>query len=159
MIEAVIVISTMLIFMGLIVWTRQAYGMKLDMQQQTRSNTFYYASQGCTGGAPSGGAIPTQAGPVDNVAGQANLPGGEAVKRSWNTASGSLTGTANWQATFDQNARGGNGGSISYGKMPLASKVSAATAVTCNEPEYASQATAWFKFGLSMFRSGGDLFR
>ena len=49
MIEAVIVISTMVVFMGLIVFTRKAYGMTLDLQQQTRSNTL----------TPSGSCIGT----------------------------------------------------------------------------------------------------
>jgi hypothetical protein len=167
MVESIIVISTMLIFLGLIVWTRQAYGMKLDMQQRTRSDTLYYASHGCenTGGgigtAGGGGTIPGGGGPAANAAGKANLPDSAAVGRSWNSASGSLSANVSAQAVWDQNARGGNA-SISYGNLPLSANVSAASAVACNEKKYDSQLTAWFKFGVDFIKSGGgviDLFR
>jgi hypothetical protein len=167
MVESIIVISTMLIFLGLIVWTRQAYGMKLDMQQRTRSDTLYYASHGCenTGGgigrAGGGGTIPGGGGPAANAAGKSGLPDAAAVNRSWNTASGSLSGTANAQAVWDQNARGGNA-SISYGKLPLSASVTASSQYACNEKKYDSQLTAWFKFGVDFAKSGGgfvDLFR
>ena len=49
MVESVIVISTLLVFMGLIVFMRKSYGAKLDIQQTTRANVLYYASHGCTG--------------------------------------------------------------------------------------------------------------
>ncbi len=162
MIESVIVISTMLIFLGLIVWTRQAYGMKLDMQQRTRSDTLYFASHGCEnagggiGQMGRGGTVPGDGGPAANAAGKSGLPDAAAVNRSWNSASGSLSGTANWQAVWDQNARGGNAG-ISYGKMPLASNVSALSAVTSNEKKYKSQLTAWFQFGVDFLKSGGGV--
>ncbi len=162
MIESVIVISTMLIFLGLIVWTRQAYGMKLDMQQRTRSDVLYFASHGCenTGGgvgqAGGGGTIPGD-NPAAGAAQRSGLQDAAAVNRSWNSASGSLSGTANWQAVWDQNARGQNA-SINYGKLALKSNISAASAVTCNEKKYSSQLTAWAKFGLDMVKSGGGLF-
>lgn len=167
MVEGIVVISTMLIFMGLIVWTRQAYGMKLDLQQRTRSDTLYYASHGCensgggVGQTGGGGTVPGGAGPAANAAGKTTLPDAAAVNRSFNSASGTLSGTASWQAVWDQNAHGGNA-SISYGKLGLTSNVTAASAVTCNEKKYSSQLTAWFSFGVDFLKSGGgvvDLFR
>ena len=166
MVEGIIVISTMLIFLGLIVWTRQAYGMKLDMQQRTRSDTLYYASHACedTGGgvgqSGGGGTVPGD-NPAGPAAQRSGLPDAAAVNRSWNSASGSLNGTASWQAVWDQNARGQNA-SINYGKLALTSNITAASAATCNEKKYGSQLTAWAQFGIDMLRSGGglmDLFR
>ncbi len=166
MIESVVVISTMLIFLGLIMWMRQAYGMKLDMQQKTRSDVLYFASHACeeTGGGigqgGAGGTVPG-ANPAAGAANASGLPDSPAASRSWNSASGSLSNTANGQAIWDQNANG-QGGSINYGKMPLASSVKAASACTCNEKKYKSQLLAWAQFGMNMVRSGGgfvDLFR
>lgn len=164
MIEGVIAISTMLIFLGLIVWTRQAYGMKLDLQQKTRSDTLYYASHACeetgggtTAGQGGGGTVPGSAGPAGNTAPKTGLPDSAAVSRNWNSASGSANGTANWQAVWDTNARGGQGGSINYGKLNLVSNVSAASNCGCNEKKYGSQLTAWFQFGVDFLRTGGGV--
>jgi hypothetical protein len=162
MIEGIIVISTMLVFMGLIVWTRQAYGMKLDLQQRTRSDTLYYASHACenTGGGigqtGGGGTMGGGANPAANAAGQSGLPDSAAVNRNWNLASGSLNGTANWQAVWDQNAQGGDA-SINYGKLALTSNVTAASSVACNEKKYNSQLTAWFSFGVDFLKTGGGV--
>ena len=99
MIEGVIAISTMLIFLGLIMWTRQAYGMKLDMQQRTRSDTLYFASHACedTGGgigqSGGGGTIPGD-NPAAGAAGKSGLPDAAAVNRSWNSAAGSINSRA-----------------------------------------------------------------
>ncbi len=167
MIESVVVISTMLIFLGLIVWTRQAYGMKLDLQQRTRSDTLYFASHACEdsgggiGQTGGGGTVPGNGGPAAGAAAQSGLPDAAAVNRNWNSASGSLSGTASWQAVWDQNARGGNA-AINYGKMSLTSNVTAASAVTCNEKKYKSQLIAWFQFGVDFVKTGGgvmNLFR
>ncbi len=166
MVEAVIVISTMVVFSGLIIWMRQAYGMKLDMQQQTRSDALYFASHGCEdsggglGRTGGGGTAPTPNSPADTAAGRTRLPDSAAVSRSWNSASATMSGTASAQAAYDANAR--NGGAIRYGRMNLVSNVSAGSYVTCNEKKYNSQLTAWFQFGLDFLRSGGgvaDLFR
>jgi hypothetical protein len=168
MVEGIIVVSTMLIFMGLIIWTRQAYGMKLDMQQRTRSDVMFYASHGCenTGGGigrpGGGGTVPGNAGPAANAAGKTTNPDAAAVKRSWNSASATLRTTINSQATYDSNANGQNGRSIQYGKLALRTNVSADSVVTCNEKQYTSQLTAWFKFGMDFIKTGGggaDLFR
>lgn len=159
MAEGVVAITTMLVFLGLIVWVRQAYGMKLDLQQQTRSDTFYYASSGCTdkGGGNSGkgggGMVP-----IDAPIGKVTERSPEAdIDRSWNSARGAASDTASWYAVWDRNANGGKASTIRLAKGGLTSNVGAETALACNEPEYRSQATAWFKFGLDFARSGAGL--
>jgi hypothetical protein len=165
--ESVIVISTMLIFLGLIVWTRQAYGMKLDLQQRTRSDTLYFASHGCedTGGGigqpGGGGTVPGDTGPAEGAAAKTGLPDSAPVTRSWNDASASLNATVSWQAIWDQNANGSSA-PINLQKKALVSNVSAGSQMTCNEKKYSSQLTAWFQFGLDFLKNGGgvmDLFR
>lgn len=168
MIEAIVVISTMLIFMGLIVWIRQAYGMKLDMQQRTRSDVLYYASHGCenTGGGigkpGGGGTVPGTGGPAGQAAGKTNLPDSAAVSRKWNSATATLKTSVTSQATYDKNAGSSKSSSIEYGKLVLKANVSASSLITCNEKKYKSQLTAWLQFGLDFIKTGGgvvDLFR
>lgn len=167
MIESVIVITTMLVFLGLIVWTRKAYGMKLDLIQQAQSDTLYFASHGCDnagggiGQIGGGGTVPGDDGAAANAAAKTGLPDATAVNRTWNTATGSLRGSASWQAVWDHNANGQNG-SIELKKETLTANVSAASAMTCNERQYSSQLTAWFQFGIDFLKNGGgvfDLFR
>jgi hypothetical protein len=162
LVEGIVVISTMLCFLGLIMYARAAYGMKLDLQQQTRSETFYYASHGCAGGSGSeaGGAIG-----VDQPGGKAGAdgPSGGAASatRSWNNASSTDARDVSVDAVFDQNANGSNA-SISLGKKANTSHVTANSNCTCNEPKYDSQLTAWFSFGKDMLQRGGgvaDLFK
>jgi hypothetical protein len=165
MIEGVIVISTMLVFMGLIVYMRKAYGMKLDLQQTTRSNVLYYASHGCTGsqgntteatGSSSGSRE------VENVAKKSNVPSKAVASRKWNTASATAGGTASWQTVWDTNAQKG-GGAINLQKQKLGRSITAASTVTCNEKKYDSQWTAWYQFAADFASRGfggvGDLFR
>lgn len=158
MVESVVVISTMLVFLGLIVWTRQAYGAKLDLQQRTRSDTLYYASHGCegsTGGSASSGTGGTVGGdrpPGSNAS--SGQPGAAALDKSWNEAKGTLQQTVELTAVVDNNATGQNA-SISYGRMALKSNVKASSEVTCNEKKYTNQLTAWFQFGMDMVSSGG----
>ena len=165
MIEGVIVISTMLVFMGLIVWTRKSYGMKLDLQQQTRSNVLYYASHGCEGAGGSsqaGGTVDDGGSPeAESAAGRSNVPNRAAASRTYNTASASVSGTSSWQTVWDVNA--GGGGGLNLQRQGLSREISAASKVTCNEKQYDNQWTAWFEFAADWVGRGfggvGDLFR
>jgi hypothetical protein len=47
MVEAAIVIPTMLVFLGLIMWVNKSYETKLDRQTATRASVLYYASKAC----------------------------------------------------------------------------------------------------------------
>lgn len=164
MLEGVIVISMMLIFLGLIVWTRQAYGMKLDLQQRTRSETLFFASHACedagggVGQIGGGGTVPGDAGPAANTATKSGLADVTNMSRKWNTATGSLNGKANGQAVWDQNAHDGRPG-IRYGTLPLVSNVTASSTFTCNEKKSSnkSQLIAWFQYGIDFLKSGGGV--
>ena len=165
MVEGVVVISTMLVFLGAIMYARQAWGMKLDLQQQTRSDTLYYASHGCTGdaaGKEEGGSIAIDT-PGSGSAAGGTKDGAEAASatRSWNNASKTDQRDVSVDIITDRNADGTNR-SISMGKQSIGSHVTASSNCTCNEPKYDSQLTAWFKFGKDMLQRGGgvaDLFK
>lgn len=165
MLEGIIVITTMLVFLGLIVWTRKSYGMKLDLQQSTRSSVLYYASHGCTGNGSFevGGSAPSGSPEAEAVAGKANVPNRTAASRTWNTANATNHGSSSWQAVWDVNAKDGAGGAIDLQKQTLTREITAASKVTCNEKKYANAWTAWFEFGVDFAARGlggvGDLFR
>lgn len=167
MVEGILVISTFLVFLGLIVYTRKSYVAKLDMQQNTRSATLYYASHGCSGDPGeatmgSGGVVEGGSEKADNAARKSNIPSKAAVNRSWNTASSKLEGTVKWQAVWDKNAERGEKGHIDLQKNDLSRKITAESYVTCNEKKYDSQWTAWIQFAADFFKTGGgavDIFK
>jgi Flp pilus assembly protein TadG len=164
MIEGVIVISTMLVFMGLIVYVRKAYGTKLDLQQTTRANVLYYASHGCTGSAGTaseGTGSSDGSREAENVAKKTNVPNKAAASRKWNTASATGSETVSWQTVWDVNAQ--RGGAIDLQKQKLSRQINASSTVTCNEKKYDSQWKAWYQFGADFVARGfggvGDLFK
>ncbi|HVJ94735.1 MAG TPA: hypothetical protein VM580_33340 [Labilithrix sp.] len=161
MIEAVIVVSTMLVFLGLIVWTRNSYGMKLDLQQTTRSNVLFYASHGCEGAGGSsqvGGTVDASGEDALKAAQKTDLPDKAAANRSFNTASASASGVSSWQAIWN-----GGGNAMNLQKHGLSRTINATSKVVCNEKTYSSPWTAWFQFGIDFVNRGiggaRDLFR
>ena len=159
MIEGVIVVATMLVFMGLITYSRQSYGAKLDLQMKTRANTLYFASHGCEGAADGASASASGSVPGSNdaagPAAKSGQPDSGAANRSLNTASASANTSVSFQAVW------GNGPS-DLSKHSGSRSISAASKVTCNEKKYDNQWTAWAKFGMDFaMRLGGagDLFK
>jgi Flp pilus assembly protein TadG len=149
MIEAVIVLSTMLVFLGLIMWTRNSYGMKLDMQQSTRSSSLYYAAHGCKGdrGAASsdeGGTVLDSSDEASNVAKKAKIPAAAAASRVYNTARAKLSGKSSFMAVWD--ASGGKG--LDLKKQALSRTVTAESKVTCNELSFGGGWQDWLSVGL-----------
>ncbi len=163
MVEGVVVISTMLVFFGLIVFTRNSYAEKLDIQQGTRSDVLYYASHACEGGRPNvttgsesedvGGEGGAKA---EGVGSRTSEPGAAALGRSWNTASSSRDSRVNGVMTVDRNATGG-GGAIQLQRAPISRSVHAESTVACNEKRYDNPWTAWVKYGVDWAKSGGGI--
>jgi len=158
MIEGVIVVATMLVFMGMITYTRQSYGKKLDIQMQTRANTLYFASHGCEGAgngasAGGGGAVPGD-NPAQGPANKSDVPNKAAASRNLNTASASASENVSFQAVW------GNG-PMDLQKHTGGRSISAASKVTCNEKMYENQWLAWAQFGMDFamkLGGAGDLF-
>jgi hypothetical protein len=148
MLEGIIVLTTMLVFLGLIVWTRNAYGLKLDMQQQARSNVLHHASNGCEDGGNGGGPMPMGDLPGAGTEGPSN--GAATATRSWNSTSVSTTGRATGSAIVNRSPRG-----IRVQRSPLVSNVTADSNCVCNERKYNSQLSAWIRFAADMARRGG----
>ena len=47
MVEAIVVMGTMLVFLGMNLWAYKAYGGKIDAMNSTRRDALYFASQTC----------------------------------------------------------------------------------------------------------------
>jgi hypothetical protein len=152
MVEGILVMATLLVFLGLIVGARNAYATKLDVQQTSRSNVLYYASHACQGNQ---GSNNTQTGSIMPGPGGNAAPanGAQQGTSSWNVASNTGSTTSSWMYIADQNA--GNPGGIALGKSTFSSNVSWSSYCVCNEQQYNSQLTAWFKFGISMVKNLG----
>lgn len=52
LVEATVVIPVLLVFLGLIMYSAQSYGRKIDAQMNSRATTMLYASRACDGDAP-----------------------------------------------------------------------------------------------------------
>jgi hypothetical protein len=162
MVEGVVVASVMVTFFGLILWTRAAYGMKLDLQQRTRSDALFYASSGCktqgggTGqqGTVGAGMTGSASGAAQNVANRVGGSGATAVNQSWGSASATANGIATGFVAVNANPIGQH----NMIKAPFVSRVTAASFVVCNEPKYGNQLIAWIQFGINFARSGGGIF-
>ena len=176
MVEGIVVMTTMLVFLGMNVWAENVYGGKLDQANSTRRDVLYYASHACenqngadpdtytqpqlrgiagparaaeaTGVPPANSDLDTRAGGLNDTAvGGGGLNG--AVERSWNSASGGKGGTSiTGSVLVGQN-------SILVSRTPLVATVTTNSYVTCNEKAYNNQWTAFFEFGWDFLKTLG----
>lgn len=176
MVEGIVVMTTMLVFLGMNVWAENVYGGKLDQANSTRRDVLYYASHACesqngadpdtytqpqlrgiagparaaeaTGVPPPDPDLDTRAGGLNDTAvGGGGLNG--AVERSWNSASGGKGGTAITGSVLV----GRN--SILVSRTPLVATVTTNSYVTCNEKSYDNQWKAFFEFSWDFLKTLG----
>lgn len=155
LVEAAIVIPSMLIFVGLIVFTFRSYRTKLDMQTKARAGVLSYASHGCDGSGDvlgdqvfSQSSDDTGLGGDDGVGGPLNQAGQNSggLDRSWNMV----------RAIPPSQTIGGkiiNGNHV-YG---VSRKISAESVVACNEKRHDNDFTAVFEFAIDFFQSGAGV--
>ena len=92
MAEGIIVVTTLLVFFGLVIFTRDAYVGKLDQQAIARRDALFFASHNCEGGGASAGDSGfamngDDLGDATNVINEKGDPGAaEKVNRTWNMA-------------------------------------------------------------------------
>jgi hypothetical protein len=161
MLEGVIAMSSMVVFLGLISFTRGAYGEKLDQMSSTRRDALYFASNGCEGGAPpntqtaSDGTSPLTAGTeeADNVASKLRSSEQGGVDRSWNMARTTRSSQVGGNASVDR-----GGGRINLQRTPLTSDIETTSELACNERVYDNQWTALFSFAIDFAKSGAGAF-
>jgi len=151
MVEGIVVISVMLGFLGLIQWVQRAYGMKLDRQQDLRSDVLYNASHACSDSAKTepGGQIANQPG-----SGTGPNNGSAQYSTSWNVAKATDTQQVSFFEIVDANATTPGRG-ISLMKKQMTSTVKSRSTCICNEKKYDSQLTAWIQFAGNWFKNAG----
>lgn len=166
MAEGIIVITTMLVFLGTTVFASRAYGGKVDQMTETRKDALFYASHHCDKQAPqsqgtspvagtANGAGSGNTGDLDAVSGrlQGGLPQTSATSRDWNMSQSSRSGTA--QALASQNMTPTQG--ITLGRVLLTANIATTSYVGCNEQRYDNSWTALFEFGWDFLKSGAGV--
>lgn len=152
MVEGIVIMTTMLVFLGTNVWAAKAYGGKLDQASETRRDVLYYASHSCDAQIP--GSAVTPSGQAIDPTGQNSVldsqaskqPGAaQAVNRSWNTASTFKETTVSGYAVIT---------TPRTGRDPLSASLRTGSWATCNEKRYDNPWTALFSFGWDFLRSG-----
>ena len=139
LVEASVVIPVLVIFLGLMKYTRASYAEKIRQQNSTRENSMVYASHGCQGGGSGGAAdysldangdsdAQKVIGKKDDSAAQA------ATSASFNTATSSMNGTV-----------------FVAGK---ARQISSKSSVYCNEVPQDGDIGGWASFAFNFFKSG-----
>jgi hypothetical protein len=180
MVEGIVVISTMLVFLGMNIWAAHAYGGKIDQANASRRDALYFASHACQGGGPTDVDTYTQGsvggtaangggsesgGEEGDPAGQnvasaidardPNMGVGSSISRSWNTAevsrSGSVSGTALVGQDSAQNP------SILVEKKNFTKNLATTSYTLCNEKVYESGWRSLLDFGWEFLRTAGGV--
>lgn len=160
MVEATVVITTLLIFLGLIVFTRDSYVGKLNQQTRARRDAMYYAAHNCESGdgAMMGGAgFALDGDDTSDAEKVINEKGDEGatskISRSWNLSQAHGKDTIVGTALRDRNANG-TPSPIALEKAPLQREVAGDAYVFCNERPYDGNIGDWAAFAFNFFQSG-----
>lgn len=164
MVEGIVVIITMLVFLGMTVWATKAYGGKLDQASDTRRDVLFYASHDCSQ-SPPGSAVqsaeeeadatdgedaPEATAAADRLAGRGRGEGA-AVSRNWNMASTEKSSTVTGSAVVVSNPESG----LNARREGLSANLRTGSWVACNERRYDNAWTQVFEFGWDFLRSAG----
>lgn len=158
LVEASVVIPTLLVFLGLIVYVHKSYDSKMNKQMGTRASVLYYASHGCEGAAPESTVPivdapnpnddPASQGKADKAAGKLDANSRAGLDRRMNLVRAQPADT---DLSPTHIVRDGQSHFLSR-------KIKAASEVACNEKRYDSSWTSVFQFIGGYARSGGGLF-
>jgi hypothetical protein len=166
LVEAAVVIPSMLVFLGLTMWVHDSYDEKLASQTSTRAQVLYYASHNCTEEVPTEletqlgtrtrGAAPSSStqdsdttegsgGDADHAASKLGGEEQEGLKRSWNLVKTHRDTTVSGSGSLDKQ------------RFTMSIPVTSNSEVACNEKRYDSSWTAVFGFIGGFLRSGGGI--
>lgn len=163
MVEGIVVMTTMLVFLGLILFAGKAYGAKVDQSAKVRSDVLYYASHACEvmpDDADEVNPTSTAIGAADDAAvtsdSDTSLATSRAatidqdydyaLERTWNMASSSAERSVDGEAIVDLR------------RMPVTTRVKTTSYVACNERSYDGMWMGLADFGVSWVKSGGGIF-
>lgn len=154
LVEAAVVLPTLVMFLGCAVFIHRSYSVKIDKQMGTRAGVMYYASHSCEGkipqdvvpvldyANPGNNRVPTD---IDTSKLGPSAPIVRAgIQRSWNLA------RAKPEPTVVSGSAVRDGATVA-----LTRNVSAASEVACNEKAYPGQVKAMVNFMAEFAKSGG----
>lgn len=149
--EAIIVITTMLVFLGMIMFAQASYAQKIDLQTSTRSSVLFHASHACDGsgdGASFQGQTADLGADTSQV--EANASGlrdseRAGVTRDWGIARSEQTAEVTGTAI------------VNLERVRLRRSVGAKSAVACNERSYDNRWTGLIPFAVDFALRGGGI--
>ncbi len=163
MVEASFVIGVMVVFWGLLTWTRQSYSDKLDHMAQTRVRAASFASNNCEQGegatASAQGPLAVEGDPgaakaLPKLGGAGGADGAnEKTSQGLNMASSTKTGTTIGMAQADLI----RDGRVAPTPFTLRRQMSTESHLYCNEKPYDSDPVSWVKFAGRFFMTGGGV--
>lgn len=155
--EAIVVISTMLVFLGLVLFAHGTYARRIDLQTSTRSSSLYFASHACDGAAPDAATLQGQT--ADFGADTSELEGAASNLRDSERAGS----TRDWGiARSEQTADVAGSAIVNLQRVRFEHTVGAKSAVACNERSYDNRWTGLIPFAVEFATRGGgivDLFQ
>lgn len=134
--EAMVVMATILVFLGFYQWFWRSYERQHEAQAKTRLRALSYAVHACQGGGD--GASRDSQGGLGMDTPLQDKKGDPGIKEAM---SGSMT-----NVRFDETTLAIAGGRIR--------EVQASSSVRCNEVTHAPNYQDWMKFGLAHFKGG-----
>ena len=158
LVEAAVVITVMLVFLGCIMFSDRSYEAKLDKQMGTRAGILYFASHNCEGSAPAGIA------PNKNTADVGNAPSGAATDPNRLGGGGNTSGAAAGMSKNWNMAKASPADTPVYGsavmdrtRYVLNRSIHAESEVACNEKAFPNNWFAMIEFVAQFAQSGGGL--
>lgn len=140
LVEASVVIPVLVIFLGLMMYTRASYAEKMRQQNSTRENSLYFASHSCQGAGGSFGAAD------------------HAFDADENQDATDIIGKKGDQSTQAATSRTMNMASSTMAKTVSASgharSIKSESHVYCNERPYDGNIGGWASFAFTFFRTG-----
>jgi hypothetical protein len=164
MVEASFVLGVMVVFWGLLQWTRQSYADKLDQMAVTRRDASFYSAHNCEegqgasskfGGTLDVGADDPTKKALPNLGGAKGADGAqEKVSRAQNMATASRQSKSVGFAQADLTADGTN----TLQKVRLERTIKSESHVFCNEKPYDADPVSWVSFAGRFFKTGAGVF-
>jgi hypothetical protein len=158
MVEAIVVMGTMLVFFGMNMWAYKVYGGKIDTMNSTRRDALYFASQTCEN---QNGSDPDKY--TDSALAGTRASGGQSSL----SFTGLIQAIAGGGGSFDVFATARsekapvaidgrattNVGAFTTRRTMLTARVGSKSAVGCNEKNYGDGVLALLRLGLSAIMS------
>jgi hypothetical protein len=142
MVEASFVLGVMVVFWGLLQWTRQSYADKLDQMAVTRRDASFYSAHNCEEGQ----------GASSQFGGTLDVGADDPTKKALATASrqSKSVGFAQADLTAD--------GNTTLQKVRLERTIKSESNVFCNEKPYDADPVSWVSFAGRFFKTGAGVF-